>query len=87
MPAALLVAVLLFVAAGALMLSPMPPWVCRLTGAAFALVGSVFIFRSVGLIGTDDEIVLLNYAVSGLAGVVILTFAAWKIGGPKAWRR
>jgi hypothetical protein len=87
MPSPLLVAGLVFIAALSLLLSPMPPRVCWLTAAAFALVGIVFLCSGIGIISPQDEITLLRYAVSGLAGVVILTFVTWKVGGQKAWRR
>lgn len=87
MPPALIVALFLFAAAAALLLSPMPPWVRRLNGAAFALVGVVYLADALNALSMADKAFSLRYSLIGLSIVIVLSIAAWRFGGVKAWRR
>jgi hypothetical protein len=87
MPPAFLVALFLFLAAVSLLVSPMPPWVRRLNGTAFMLVGLVYVSDALSLLSMSEKAISLRYSIIVLSTVIVLTVAGWRIGGQRAWRR
>ena len=88
MPASFLVALFLSSAAIALFVSPMPAWVRRLNGLAFAFVAIVYLLEAMDALSMADKAFSLRYSLIIMSVVVTGSIIAWRASGERRrWKR